>query len=94
MSRDRSLGEYVDDDDVVADWDDAGDGAPSASSDTARSDAATRNDSNAAGEGDVGAVESTYRWSPEERPCANCGDSVRERWREDGELVCVDCKEW
>lgn len=39
-------------------------------------------------------VQSTYSWSPEGHPCSLCGDSVQERWREGGELLCEACKEW
>lgn len=41
---------------------------------------------------------STYAWSPDGDACADCGESVAERWRAEGQrsgdLVCEDCKEW
>jgi len=42
----------------------------------------------------VAPAVSTYAWSPEGGECADCGASVRRRWRDDGALVCADCKEW
>lgn len=37
---------------------------------------------------------STYAWSPEGGACADCDELVETRWRDDGDLVCADCKEW
>ena len=42
----------------------------------------------------VGVPDSTYVWHPEGRACASCGSTAEERWRQDGALVCGDCKEW
>jgi hypothetical protein len=39
-------------------------------------------------------AESTYSWSPAGATCAACGASVERRWRDEGELVCADCKSW
>lgn len=39
-------------------------------------------------------VASTYAWSPDGGECAACGGTVEERWRDGGDLVCLDCKEW
>jgi hypothetical protein len=39
-------------------------------------------------------VESTYDWTPDGAPCAVCGDSVEERWRDADGLVCLECKVW
>ena len=41
----------------------------------------------------VGPAASTYAWSPE-GTCATCGDAAERRWRDDGDLVCADCKSW
>lgn len=42
----------------------------------------------------------THDWTPGGAPCADCGESVEERWRA-GEgaadadaMVCADCKAW
>ncbi|UPW02199.1 hypothetical protein M0R88_08915 [Halorussus gelatinilyticus] len=47
---------------------------------------------------DTDPAVSTYRWSPEDGECADCGEATERRWRADGErggaLVCADCKEW
>lgn len=37
---------------------------------------------------------STFDWSPDGAPCAACGDRVERRWRDDGRLVCEQCKTW
>jgi hypothetical protein len=37
---------------------------------------------------------STYDWTPDGADCADCGATVERRWRDDGELVCTDCKTW
>lgn len=37
---------------------------------------------------------STYEFSPDGAPCASCADEVVRRWRDDGVLVCRDCKQW
>ena len=37
---------------------------------------------------------STFDWTPNGAACAACGTGVERRWREDGELVCADCKAW
>jgi hypothetical protein len=39
-------------------------------------------------------AESTMGWTPGGAVCAACGRSVERRWRDDGRLVCPDCKEW
>jgi hypothetical protein len=39
-------------------------------------------------------AESTMDWTPGGASCAACGRSVERRWRDDGRLVCPDCKEW
>jgi hypothetical protein len=45
----------------------------------------------------VGPAEPTYEWAPERRVCEDCGEAVERRWRaerDDGGMVCVDCKSW
>ena len=44
--------------------------------------------------GSVAPAEPTYGWSPDGAECAGCGESSTTRWRQDGEYVCADCKEW
>ena len=39
-------------------------------------------------------VVSTFEWTPSGAACAACGSDVERRWREDGGLVCTDCKAW
>ena len=43
---------------------------------------------------DVEPATATFEWSPDGGECADCGASVRRRWRDDGRLVCPDCKAW
>jgi hypothetical protein len=40
------------------------------------------------------ALTTTIDVAGEERPCERCGDPTDRRWRDDGALVCLDCKEW
>lgn len=42
----------------------------------------------------VDPAESTYAWSPSGATCDACGASVERRWRDEGDLVCADCKSW
>ena len=39
-------------------------------------------------------VESTMDWTPGGAACDACETSVERRWRDDGALVCPDCKRW
>lgn len=39
-------------------------------------------------------AESTMDWTPDGAACASCGATVERRWRDDGRLVCLDCKQW
>ena len=43
---------------------------------------------------DTEPAQSTYAWSPTGESCEACGTTVERRWRDDGILVCEDCKEW
>lgn len=42
----------------------------------------------------VAPAASTYAWSPSGEPCDACGAAVERRWRDEGDLVCGDCKSW
>ena len=44
--------------------------------------------------GGVEPIESTYCWSLDGAACDSCGTIAESRWRDDGALVCADCKEW
>jgi len=88
VSEDRSLEEFAGADadaDVDAD----------ATNTDATADAA---DEDGSPEGDhldaVDPAEPTYDRSPDGAPCAACGERVTRRWRDDGDYVCDDCKEW
>lgn len=37
---------------------------------------------------------STYAFSPGGAECTACGATTTRRWRQDGDLVCPDCKRW
>lgn len=74
----------------------AADGEPAASGDGSAED-----DGSAAAPGDtrvdpetVEAAASTYAWSGDGGVCGACEETVDRRWRQDGALVCPDCKEW
>lgn len=36
----------------------------------------------------------TYAWTQDQADCTACGTAVERRWRDDGQLVCADCKTW
>jgi hypothetical protein len=48
----------------------------------------------ARGESDVEPASATYGWTPDGTACECCGESVEQRWLDDDEMVCSDCKEW
>ena len=48
----------------------------------------------AEGDDAVEPAVSTYAFSPDGATCAACGAVVEKRWRDDGDLVCPDCKQW
>ena len=35
-----------------------------------------------------------YSWTPRGEDCADCGATVKSRWRDGGRSVCGDCKNW
>lgn len=43
---------------------------------------------------DLTRTVTVYGWTPRTAACATCGESVERRWRDDGAMVCRDCKEW
>ncbi len=43
---------------------------------------------------DVTPTVTTYGWTPRNATCDACGESAKRRWRDDGAMVCRDCKEW
>ena len=105
MSGDRSLDEFVSGgDESSADVDgDTGDESSAEVDDDSGDESATEVDGDA---GDavgsdteessetVTPATSTYAWSPSGTPCDACGASVERRWRDEGDLVCGDCKSW
>lgn len=92
VPEDRSLEEFAGADadaDANADADaDAGATNPDAAADAADEDGSSEADPVA------DAADPTYDHSPDGAPCAACGESVTRRWRDDGDYVCADCKEW
>lgn len=44
--------------------------------------------------GDVEPAVSTATWTPGGGVCKVCDSTTERRWRENGTLVCVDCKDW
>lgn len=66
------------------------DGVDSETEESETSDTASPNS-------DAGTVDppaTTYRWTPEGVACEACGSVVERQWRDGGEFVCVDCKDW
>ena len=99
MSRDRSLDEFlggerrdsVDESaeaDVTDDLADATETEPEAEPSPGSEPAADGD------EATVTPAVSTYAFSPDGAPCGACGTVVEKRWRDDGDLVCPDCKQW
>lgn len=43
---------------------------------------------------DVPPATPTYDWTHDGAACANCDETVEERWHGEAGLVCGDCKEW
>lgn len=83
---DASLDDFVDGDASGDDRDDAG---------SERADEReTETESPAVDPSTVEPAVSTYAWDRDPVACAACGEPVEKRWRDDGELVCADCKEW
>jgi hypothetical protein len=39
-------------------------------------------------------LTTTYAVTGDDRSCDRCGAKITRRWRDDGALVCVDCKDW
>ncbi len=86
-------------DDFLSDGDEseAGDGDPdpaAPSPDTAPEDEGDETDAPAVDTTDVEPAVSTYAWRSDATACAACGEQVERRWRDDGRLVCADCKDW
>ena len=51
-------------------------------------------DAAASGKGATEPAAATYAWTPDGANCAACGTAVERRWRDEGRLVCADCKDW
>lgn len=107
MTRDRSLDEFLGGEPGDADATDEGeegdaepapaepaDAEPAAESADPDDDAEPATDPDSDPDDAVEPAVSTYEFSPDGAPCAACGAVVEKRWRDDGELVCPDCKVW
>jgi hypothetical protein len=105
MSGDRSLDEFVPDgresDDEPGEQDD-GRASDESTVDDAGGDESGEREAGGGVGGESGAeeadvvapAESTYAWAPSGATCDACGASVERRWRDEGDLVCADCKSW
>ncbi|WP_458186891.1 DUF7573 domain-containing protein [Haladaptatus sp. NG-WS-4] len=96
MSEDRSLSEFATDrDDEVHETDgmdveteetgERGEDPDEAKAEVGESDETVS---------EIEPASATYAWTPGGVACANCGESVERRWRDEDGMVCVDCKEW
>ena len=97
MSEDASLDDFLGgDEDGGDDGAVEGDDAPEAAAERdGEGEAAASRSDPAAGSGvDVPPATTTYAWDPEGAPCDACGAVVERRWRQDGAVVCVECKTW
>ena len=43
---------------------------------------------------DVEPAATTYAWDGAGSACAACDETVERRWQQEGDLVCVECKDW
>ncbi|MFC7167041.1 DUF7573 domain-containing protein [Halospeciosus flavus] len=43
---------------------------------------------------DTEPAETTHAFDADGSECEACGATVERRWRQDGDLVCPDCKRW
>lgn len=84
MARDRSLDEFVREESSESE-DDADESA-------AEGDDATDPASESVA-GGTPAVP-TMSWHPDGVGCESCGRAVDQRWSDDGQLVCRECKDW
>ncbi|MFC6786590.1 DUF7573 domain-containing protein [Halobaculum halobium] len=91
MSEDRTLEEFAAADGGGGEGGDAPDGT--ADGDDPDVDA-TEAPSGAVDADAVDPAEPTYNVSPDGAPCATCDASVTRRWRQEGDYVCGECKEW
>ena len=97
--RDEVEGDEAEPDDQTAEESthDESDGGDPAESEAAEAESGSEPDSESATEPDPDPVEpavSTYDWTPTGADCEACGAAVERRWRDDGRLVCADCKAW
>ncbi|MWG36643.1 DUF7573 domain-containing protein [Halomarina oriensis] len=102
---DRSLDEFATPDtdegttDAETDDDAPADGGPAGGEETPADAAADAGETDPTDDGEepsltVRAAESTMDWTPDGAACAACEATVERRWRDDGRLVCLDCKQW
>ncbi|EFW92034.1 hypothetical protein ZOD2009_11175 [Haladaptatus paucihalophilus DX253] len=97
MSEDTSLSEFVGKT-GESDRQDGADGQDETVETAETTDAdGSATDHESAEKPDEPAVEparATYDWTPDGAACTRCGAAVEKRWRDDGGMVCADCKEW
>lgn len=92
MSGDRSLDEFVPS--VQESDDESGQEAEAAGESGEETENEHSDESETDGQAAVDPAESTYAWTPSGATCDACGASVERRWRDEGALVCGDCKSW
>lgn len=95
MGEDRALDEFLGEDDKrgSSERSECLDGNDETSANGGETAVGNDAHTEATGERDGGAV-STTAFAPDGAPCESCGASVCRRWRDDGALVCTDCKAW
>lgn len=99
MAEDRSLDEFLGVDEPSDPDTTEGAAGPDASeefptTDTETDEGADQSAEHDAAEPEVETMAETFAWSPDGGECAVCGERIEERWRDDGGLVCGDCKAW
>ena len=75
----------------AADADTSADDTEAADADTSTGDTEPTDETTSP---DVEPATTTYAWSGEGAACGACGETVEQRWQQDGGLVCIDCKDW
>lgn len=96
MGEDASLDQFLPDESDEQHSEPAEEPEPTASEaggEQSETDAATEAPDASPGD-DTEPAATTYAWDGAGEACADCGEPVERRWQQDGDLVCIECKDW
>lgn len=102
MSKDRSLGDFVGENESAAESTDEVEDDPEVIEGDDATKTVDSDDSTETVDSDddpetidgVDPATPTYRFAPDGARCEVCDETVEERWHDDGRFVCGDCKDW